>query len=237
MQLKCLIVDDEPMARRGLTEYCEETGFLEPVASVASAVKALPILREGQIQLLFLDVQMPGMTGIELLKVLPHPPLVIFTTAYSEYAVESFELNVLDYLLKPVSFDRFLRAALKAQSWYEYQRTAPGTGKDFFFIKCDNRLEKLFFDDILYVEALQNYVAIQTSQRRYLTYVTFKGVEEYLPSDRFIKVHKSYLVALSKIDSIMGNELSIGPYQIPLSRSMKEEVLSRILDNRFLKRE
>lgn len=237
MKLKCLIVDDEPLARRGLQEYCTEAGFLEVVGVAETAVKALAVLREQQVDLLFLDVQMPGMTGIELLKALPQPPLVIFTTAFSEYAVEGFSLNIVDYLVKPIAFDRFLKASLKAQAWYAFSKGPADQAREYFFVKCDNRLEKLHYDELLYAEALQNYVAIQTVQRRYLTYVTFKSVEEYLPRDRFIKVHKSYLVALNKIDSISGNELLIGAHHIPISRGMKDEVLSRILDNRFLKRE
>lgn len=238
MSITCIIVDDEPLARKGLKEYVSDTGFLQLLGEFDSPLKAAEWIGANPVQLLFLDIQLPRITGLDLFKSLRNPPPVIFTTAYPQYALEGFEVNALDYLVKPFSFDRFLKAALKAQEFYEVRESnSAGSGsEDFFFIKADNRLVKLFFEDILYVEALQNYVTIHTPVRKYMTYLTFKAVEDYLPSDKFIKVHKSYLVAAARIDSIEGNDIRIGQQHIPISRNQKEEVMERLLKNRFLKR-
>ncbi|RPE08340.1 DNA-binding response regulator [Chitinophaga lutea] len=233
MTIRCLIVDDEPLARKGLKEYIEDVPFLELAGECDSPVKAAAILQTQPVQLLFLDVQMPRMTGIEFLRSLPQPPLVIFTTAHPDYAVESFELNALDYLLKPISFERFMKAVMKARAYMDVHQKKDA---DYFFIKCDNKLEKINFQDVLFVEALQNYVAVHTTQRKFTTYLTFKGVEEYLPAERFIKVHKSFIVAVDKIDSIDGNELVIGQHHIPISRNLKDEVMEKILNKRYLRR-
>jgi DNA-binding LytR/AlgR family response regulator len=149
-------------------------------------------------------------------------------------------VNALDYLVKPISFERFLKSAMKAREYYEVREknipepglTAPG----YFFIKADNKLVKLFFDELLFAEALQNYVVIHTKEKKYITYLTFKAVEEYLPGDRFVKTHKSYIVAASRIDSIEGNGIRIGPHHIPISRNLREEVMEKLLNNRFLRR-
>jgi len=238
MNLRCMIVDDEPLARKGLQEYCADVDFLEVVAVCDSPVKAVDLLQTEQIHLLFLDIQMPRINGLDLMRSLPQPPLVIFTTAFAEYALQGFELDVIDYLLKPIAFERFLKAALKARSYFELlQRPAAGADNTgYFFIKCDNGLERICFDDILYAEALQNYVVLHTVQRKYITYLTFKAVEDYLPEQQFLRVHKSYIVALSKIDRIAGSDIIIGPHYIPISRHLKEEVMERILRDRYLKR-
>ncbi|WP_119080206.1 LytR/AlgR family response regulator transcription factor [Chitinophaga alhagiae] len=233
MTIRCLIVDDEPLARKGLREYIADIPFLELAGECDSPVKALATLQTQPVDLLLLDIQMPRMTGLELLRSLPRPPLVIFTTAHPDYAVESFELNVLDYLLKPVSFERFMKAVMKARAYLDAQQKKDA---NYFFIKCDNRLEKINYEDILFVEALQNYVAIHTPARKFTTYLTFKGVEEYLPPERFVKVHKSFIVALDKITSIDGNELVIGQHHVPVSRNLKDEVMEKILNKRYLKR-
>lgn len=230
MNLRCLVVDDEPLARKGLKEYISDVSFLELAGECDSAVKAADVLHNEQVDILFLDIQMPRMTGLELLRTLPQRPLVILTTAYANYAVESFELDVFDYLLKPVSFERFLKAVNKAKTTLK-KETA-----EYFFIKCDNKLEKIALAEVLFAEALQNYVAIHTPARKYITYLTFKGVEEYLPADRFLKVHKSFIVGLDKIESIEGNEVIIAGHHIPISRNLKDEVMEKILHNRFLKR-
>jgi DNA-binding LytR/AlgR family response regulator len=233
-----MIVDDEPLARKGLQEYCADVDFLEVVAVCDSPVKAVALLQQQPVHLLFLDIQMPRISGLDLLRSLPQPPLVIFTTAYPEYALQGFELNVIDYLLKPVAFERFLKASLKARSYFELlQRPAAGSeSAGYFFIKCDNGLERISFDDILYAEALQNYVVLHTQQRKYITYLTFKAVEDYLPEQQFLRVHKSYIVALSRIDRIAGSDIIIGPHYIPISRHLKEGVMERILRDRYLKR-
>jgi DNA-binding LytR/AlgR family response regulator len=235
-----MIIDDEPLARKGLKEYIADAGFLELVAEFDNALKATDMLNKGEVQLLFLDIQMPKITGLEFFKTLQQPPPVIFTTAYPQFALDGFEVNALDYLVKPVSFERFLKAAMKAKEYYEIREknlpAAAGPAADYFFIKADNKLIKLFFDDILFAEALQNYVVIYTADKKYITYLTFKSVEDYLPADKFIKTHKSYIVAASKIDSIEGNDIRIGQHHIPISRNLKDEVMEKLVNNRFLRR-
>lgn len=238
MSIHCVIIDDEPLARKGLREYIADTGFLNLLGEFDSPLKATELLGSGQVQLLFLDIQMPRITGLDFFKSLQHPPPVIFTTAYPQYALEGFEVNALDYLVKPFSFDRFFKAALKAKEYYEVRETnnKEAVESDFFFIKADNKLVKILFEEVLFVEALQNYVTIHTVAKKFMTYLTFKAVEDYLPADKFLKVHKSYIVAASKIDSIEANDIRIGQHHIPISRNQKDEVMEKLLRNRFLKR-
>lgn len=238
MKINCVIIDDEPLARKGMKEYLSDVDFLNLIGEFDSPLKATELISSGEAQLLFLDIQMPKITGLDFFKSLKQPPPVIFTTAYPEYALEGFEVNALDYLVKPISFERFLKAALKAKEFYEIRETnARYEGvSDYFFIKADNKLVKILFDHLLYVEALQNYVLIHTTEKKYMTYLTFKSVEEYLPSEKFLKVHKSYIVSVLKIDSIEGNDILIGNHHIPISRNQKDGVMDKILSNRFLKR-
>jgi DNA-binding LytR/AlgR family response regulator len=238
MKINCVVIDDEPLARKGLGEYIADVDFLQLAGEFDNPLKATGLVGAGEVQLLFLDIQMPKITGIDFFKSLQNPPPVIFTTAYPQYALEGFEVNALDYLVKPISFDRFLKAAMKAKEYYEMREKnmKEALPSDYFFIKADNKLVKISFDEVLYVEALQNYVTVHTRDKKYMTYLTFKSVEEYLPEDKFIKVHKSYIVAASKIDSIEGNDIRIGQQHIPISRNQKEEVMEKLLRNRFLKR-
>jgi len=241
MKINCIIIDDEPLARKGLKEYIHEVDFLNLNGEFDNPLKATEFLGKGDVQLLFLDIQMPKITGLDFLKSLQHAPPVIFTTAYPQYALDGFDLNALDYLVKPISFDRFLKAAMKAKEYYEVRQenTRPADAKkpsDYFFIKADNKLVKILYEDLFFVEALQNYVAIHCKDKKYITYLTFKSVEEYLPSDRFIKTHKSFIVSASKIDSIEGNDIRIGTHHVPISRNLKDEVMEKLLSGKFLKR-
>lgn len=237
-QINCLVIDDEPLARKGIKEYIADVEFLSFKAEFDNPLKAVDLISNGEAELLFLDIQMPKITGMDFFKSLQNPPPVIFTTAYPQYALDGFEVNALDYLVKPIAFDRFLKAALKAKEFYEIRESNSTEQKtaDYFFIKSDNKLVKLFFDEILYVEALQNYVTIYTRDKKYLTYLTFKAVEDYLPGDRFLKVHKSYIVSADKIDSIEGNDIRIGQQHIPISRNQKDEVMDKLLKGKILKR-
>lgn len=234
-----MIIDDEPIARKGLKEYIADVDFLHLDSEFDSAMKAIDRLNSGGIQLLFLDIQMPKMSGIELLRSLQKPPLVILTTAYPQYALEGYELDVLDYLVKPVSFSRFVKAAMKAKEYVCSRRASALAGAspdDHFFIKTDGALVKIMYTDILFAEATQNYVTIHTKDKKYLTHLTFKGIEENLPASEFLKVHKSYIVNLSKIDGIETAGLVIGPHKIPISRANKEEIMQLILKGKLLKR-
>jgi DNA-binding LytR/AlgR family response regulator len=240
--ISCIIIDDEPLARKGLKEYIADVDFLRLAGEFDNPVKATEIISRGEAQLLFLDIQMPKITGLEFFKTLQQAPPVIFTTAYPQYALEGFEVNALDYLVKPFSFERFLKSVLKAKEFYEVRQknaaeSAPASAHpDYFFIKADNKLVKIACHELLFAEALQNYVVIHTTERKYITYLTFKSVEDYLPADKFIRTHKSYIVSAARIDSIEGNDIRIGPHHIPISRNLKDEVMERLLNGKFLKR-
>lgn len=240
MTLRCVIIDDEPIARKGLKEYIQDAAFLQLAGEFDNPLKAADLLMKEKIDLLFLDIQMPKMTGMEFLKTLSQPPMAIFTTAYPQYAVEGFEWNAIDYLLKPFSFERFWKAVTKARNMHEAitqaaVTTSPGE-PDYFFIKSDNKLVKIAYDDILFVEALQNYVAIYTTGKKYITYLTFHSIETHLPAGRFTRTHKSYLVAADKVESIEGNDITIGKHHIPISRTEREAVLQQLIQNRLLRR-
>jgi len=242
--INCIIIDDEPLARKGLREYISDVDFLNLAGEYDNPLKATEMISRGDAQLLFLDIQMPKITGLDFMKTLQKPVPVIFTTAFPQYALDGFDLNALDYLVKPISFDRFLKAALKAKEYYEVRqkneadKTSAGEARigDYFFIKADNKLVKVSFNDILFIEALQNYVVVHTHEKKLITYLTFKSVEEYLPSSQFIKVHKSFIVSATKIDSIDGNDIRIVQHHIPISRNLKDEVMDKLLKGKFLKR-
>jgi DNA-binding LytR/AlgR family response regulator len=242
MKLSCIIIDDEPLARKGLREYLADVDFLQLAGEFDNPVKAMDMLAKEEIHLLFLDIQMPKITGLEFFKTLQHAPPVIFTTAFPQYALEGFELNALDYLVKPVSFDRFLKAAMRAKEFYEVRQKnisekTPGAAiPEYFFIKADSKLVKIAYDDLLFAEALQNYVVIHTRDKKYITYLTFRSVEDYLPPDKFIKTHKSYIISASKVDSIEANDIRIGQHHIPISRNLKDEVMNKLVNGKFLKR-
>jgi DNA-binding LytR/AlgR family response regulator len=239
VKMTCLIVDDEPLARRGIENLIAEVPFLQQVASCTNPMQAAKVLGEERIDLMFLDVQMPKMTGIEFLRTLKNPPITIITTAYQNYALEGYELDVTDYLIKPISLERFTKAVNKAREFFQLRTVGSNrlaVADDYFFIKCGSRYEKVAYDDVLFVEALQNYVVIQTRSKRLITYLTFKGVEEYLPASQFLKVQKSYIVSLPKIEKIEGGEIKIGQHSIPISRQSKDEVMNAILGNKLIKR-
>lgn len=240
MKISCIIIDDEPLARKGLKEYVQEVDFLHLLGEFDNPLKATDTLAQQRVDLLFLDIQMPKITGVEFMKSLQQKPLVIFTTAYPDYALEGFELDAVDYLLKPFSFDRFLKSVMKARRLLDkshVETVSPGEQEeDYFFIKADNRLVKIRYDEILFAEALQNYVSIQTTTRKYITYLTFKSLVESLSSHLFLQTHKSFVVSLPKIDSVEGNELIIGVHRIPISRTQREDVLAKVLGDKYLKR-
>lgn len=226
MKLKCIITDDEPVARKGLQGYVEKIDFLELVSVCEDAVQLNSILKQQQADLLFLDIEMPYISGIEFLKNTPNPPKVIFTTAYEKYAIQGYELDVLDYLLKPISFERFLKSANKA---FDYFSASIKQDKTYLFVKTDNKLEKINFSDILFAEAMENYVAIYSADKKLIIHSTLKSLFESLPTADFIQPHKSYIVNMNCIKSIEGNILNIDKYQVPVSKYLKEEVMKKIL--------
>ncbi len=239
MKIRCMIIDDEPLARKGLREYINDVDFLELDSEFDAALAAIDRLNSGNIQLLFLDIQMPRLNGLSLLRSLSHPPLVVLTTAYPEYALESYELDVLDYLVKPIAFDRFVKAAVKAREYiHSRNRTNdPGASEEaYFFIKTDGRLQKIAYADILFAEAMENYVVIHTKEKKHIAYLTFKAMEESFPEQGFLKVHKSYIVNLAQVDGIEAGCIIVGSQRIPISRSNKEEIVNAILSGKLLKR-
>jgi two-component system LytT family response regulator len=183
---------------------------------------------------------MPKMNGIDFLKIVQNPPMVIITTAFPSYALESFQLNVLDYLLKPITFDRFFKAANKAKDYFQLisKSSLPDLQKtdqdaDYFFIKCDNKYEKIHFNDILYIQGMQNYVTICTLKGNYLTLLYLKNLEQNLDSKSFIRVHKSYIVSIDKIEAIDGNEIIIKSHRIPISRNYREHIIQQVVKNKL----
>lgn len=239
MKLKCIIIDDEPIARKLIEEFIGDIDFLELIGQAENPAKAISLLSDNAIDLIFLDINMPTINGINFLKSSKNTASIIMTTAYAEYAVEAFSLDVLDYLVKPIPFERFLKACIKAREVYETKKqiaqSAPNAA-DHFFIKCDNQIQKVFYNDLLYAESMLNYVVLYTTARKMIVYITLKSLEEQLPESRFIKVHKSYIVNRDKIKSIEGNMLNIGSEKITISQNLREKVLNDILKDKVIKR-
>lgn len=232
--INCLVVDDEPIARNGMVEHIGQVDFLNTVAICKNAIEASTVLDNYSVDLVFLDIQMPKITGIDFLKNLSNPPLVVFTTAYPQYAIEGYELNVLDYLLKPVSFERFFKAVLKAQSYLQLKaKQETEITESYFFIKSNQKIEKIMLEDILYIEALSNYVILYTKSKKHIVYMSFKGIESQLPKHLFLKIHKSYIVAISAIQTIDNNQVMLANQSLPLSKSYKIAVMNRVEKNMF----
>lgn len=239
MKLKCIIIDDEPVARKILQEFIEEIAYLDLIGQAENPLKAISLIDNNDIDIIFLDINMPKVNGIEFLKTSKLNASIIMTTAYAEYAVEAFDLEVLDYLVKPIAFERFLKACNKTKKARKI-RSIPQdqTIKDdnHFFIKYNNQIEKVFYDDLIYAEAMLNYVMLYTSSKKMMVYVTIKNLEEQLPPAIFIKVHKSFIVNISKVKSIEGNVLNIGNEKITISQSLREKVISEIVRDKMIRR-
>ena len=239
MKLKCIIIDDEPVARKVLQGFIEEIDFLELTGQAENPLKAMPLLHDNEIDIIFLDINMPKTNGIDFLKSSMTQANIIMTTAYAEYAVEAYGLDVLDYLVKPIAFDRFLKACNKAKEMKALKGTTGNQSNktsDHFFIKCDNQIEKVFYADLIYAEAMLNYVMLYTNSKKMMVYITIKSLEEQLPSDIFIKVHKSFIVNINKIKSIEGNILDIGNAKIAISQNLREKVINEIVKDKMIQR-
>jgi DNA-binding LytR/AlgR family response regulator len=239
MKLKCIIIDDEPIARKVLQEFIEEIDYLELLGQAENPLKAMSLLNENDIDIVFLDINMPKINGIDFLKNSRLNAKIIMTTAYAEYAVEAYGLDVLDYLVKPIAFERFLKACNKAKEAGKVIAIAPdqtGKANDHFFIKYNNQIEKVFYDDLVYAEAMLNYVMLYTNSKKMMVYVTIKSLEEQLPASIFLKVHKSFIVNINKIKSIEGNILDIGNEKITISQSLQQKVINEIVKDKMIKR-
>ena len=237
--MNCVIIDDEPLAREGLSTYVREIDFLRLVGSCENSIALTKVMDETKVDLIFLDIQMPKMNGMEFLKITKDPPIVIITSAYPSYALESFQLNVLDYLLKPITFDRFFQAVKKAKEYFQLISGHAATSAEansYFFIKCESKYEKIFFDDILYIEGMQNYVRIYTTKGKYMTLLNLKDIEQNLQNGSFIRVHKSFIVNITRIDCIEKHEISIQSTRIPISRNFREHVIEKIVNDKLWKK-
>lgn len=235
-KLRTIIVDDEPVAIKGIRNLANEMPYLDVVGSFGNAMEALEFMNHNEVDLMFLDINMPKITGLELLRILKKKPITIITSAYREYALESFDLDVLDYLVKPISLERFTKACLKAKDFFEFSEyRVPSNNANYIFVNCDKKIEKVFFDDILFIESLNNYISIVTEREKLVTHLTLKSIEEILPKDRFLKVQKSFIVSLSKVKGIVDGEIVINEKIIPISRDKKKEILKIILGSNYLK--
>ena len=239
--IKAIIVDDEPLAQDVLETYIEKMPDLELVKKCGNAFEANEVLKEENIDLMFLDIQMPQLTGVEFLKSLANPPVVIFTTAYPDYAVEGFELNAIDYLLKPISLERFMKAVNKASEMIKVRKgenqNDDSDGKEFFFVKADKKLIKCNYDDILYIEGLKDYVIIRQENSRIITLQTMKSLEAKLPSDKFKRIHRSYIVNIDRIKAIVGNMVEVQEKgqakHIPIGKNYRDDLLAIVNSSRL----
>jgi DNA-binding LytR/AlgR family response regulator len=230
MKIKCLIIDDEPLAQRILERYTQDVSSLEVVQKCNNALDAIEIMKEQKIDLIFLDINMPKLTGLEFLRSLQHPPLVIITTAYAEYAIQGYELDVVDYLMKPFGMERFLKAIqkvhdiLKPRKYSLLEKTSGNSQEDqYIFVKSSKKTYRLNLNDILYVEALGDYVKIYTTNRMIVSYHSMKNMENLLSPKQFPRIHKSFIVSLSKIDLIEGNQVKLRDRYIPIGTNFKSE--------------
>jgi len=236
MKLNCIIIDDEPVARRILQDYAADVDFLSVAGVAESPVTASNLLAHQSIDLMFLDINMPRINGLEFLRSTPSIPMTIIASAYAEYALDGFDLNVVDYLVKPFSFERFFRACSKARDLYLLRKQTGENVDDHFFVKHESKIEKVWYEQLLYVESMSNYVILHTTSRKMIVYLTLKGIEKDLPAERFIRVHKSFIVNKQKIESIEGHTLHIHGHQIPISSNLSDDVIKAILNNRLFKR-
>ncbi|HTF80177.1 MAG TPA: LytTR family DNA-binding domain-containing protein [Cytophagales bacterium] len=226
MIINCIAVDDEPLALDVIEHHASKVPYVNLKARLNSALEALDFLHKENVDLLFLDIQMPDLTGFELLKTLRHTPMIVFTTAYPNYAVESYDLNALDYLLKPISFDKFLRSVNKAKyrldSSLEHPMTTPFMSTDFIFVKTEYKTVKISLDEILFIESLKDYVVFHLKTEKIQSLLSIKAVEAFLSKDLFVRVHRSFIISLDKIDEIERTTIIIGKNIIPIGDNYKE---------------
>jgi DNA-binding LytR/AlgR family response regulator len=236
-KIKCLVIDDEPPARDILKKYVSEVELLELAGECSNAVETLSFLQNNAVELLFLDIKMPHILGTSFLRTLKNPPRVIFTTAFRKYAVEGFDLNAVDFLLKPISFERFLQAVNKVMQLNIHAsetgkltgETVPDQSHPFLYFRADRKMVKVFLEDILFIESLKDYIKVVTTSKVIVSKQSISALEEMLPKDAFVRVHRSYLIAVNKIDAYHSDLIEIGKKEIPVGRLFKHEV-NRILN-------
>jgi len=233
LDIKCIIVDDEPLARAGLKDYVDEISFLVFKGEFKNALEANDYLKENKVDLMFLDINMPKISGLEFAKNLENPPLIIFTTAYREFAAESYEVEGFDYLVKPISFNRFFKSANKAQTLLN---AVAGKTDEHFFIKADGKIIKIRVSEVLFIESMKDYVKIQLEKESYKTLLSLKQIEKELPEEEFIRVHRSFIISKTHISSIDGNQIQIGEKKVPIAPNLRSEMLDKILGDNLWKR-
>lgn len=244
--MKCLAIDDEPLALNVIEEFCSKIEYLELVKKCENAIDAIQVINKHPVDLIFLDIHMPHVSGLEFIKTLPNPPLVIFTTAYSEYALQGYELSAIDYLLKPIPFERFLKAVNKAYEIYNLRsvsnqsktdvtdhKESTDNAADFMLIKVEYSTVRVNYADIIYIEGLKDYVKIYTTGKMRMTKSTLKNLEAKLPESLFIRVHKSYIVSYSHINKVENNRIVISEKRIPIGDQYKERFYQFINKNRI----
>ena len=236
MTLNCIIIDDEPLAADLLASYAKKTLFLNLIGVFNSAVEGVKAIRENRVDLIFLDIQMPELSGLEFAKILPKETKIIFTTAFSQYAIDGYKANAIDYLMKPISYDDFLDASNRALDWFQTTHQAENASTDLFiFVKSEYKLVKIMFDDILYIEGVKDYVKIylNNDHKPIMTLMNMKKIEESLPKPEFMRIHRSYIVHMKKIDGIDRFRVVIGDAVLPISDSYKT-ILQDYLDGHTL---
>jgi len=235
MKIKCIIIDDEPLAIKVIENYLSDFQNMELIGTFNTAVAALPIIENQDIDVIFLDINMPKMNGLDFLRSLPAKPHIVITTAYREYAVESFDLDVLDYLVKPIPFGRFLKAITKINNRMNAEKGktngAPFNEAPFIFLKVDKKLMKFKLNDILYIESLKDYIKIITTTGNYLVHKSMTSISQELPSDNFLRIHRSFTIAINKIQSIEGNSVEIANRRVPIGRNYLQIAKQKILNN------
>ncbi len=236
--INVIIIEDEPLAQEILENYISKLPQLNLVATCSNAIEGGAALKEHDVHLIFLDIQMPQITGIEFLKSLSNPPLTIFTTALPNHAVEGFELDAVDYLVKPIPLDRFMKAIGKAEEILKRDSNiVANDGEDFIFVKSDKKLIKIKYDDIIYIEGLKDYVIIRMANSKVITLQTMKSLEVKLPENLFKRIHRSYIVAIDKIDALVGNSIEVtergAPKIIPVGKNYKDQILNIINSKRI----
>lgn len=238
-KITSIIIDDEPIARRILEDYIKPDERLSLLGTYKNAREAMPAMAEHRPELVFLDINMPGLSGFQFLKTMTDPPSVIFTTAYREFALQGFDANAIDYLLKPISPERFLLSIEKAYRLLRLlsSKSEPvpdAAEEDYFFVKSDGMLIKIFYKDVLFVEALKEYIKIVTRERQVVTYHTISGFEEKMPAGMFYRIHRSFLVNINAIDAIEGAVVKVGHHDLPLSREEKEAFINQITQGKMI---
>jgi two-component system, LytTR family, response regulator len=237
MKINCVAIDDEPLALDIIKDYCSKISYLNLLKTFTSPLDSIEYLKSNNVHLLFLDIQMEQLTGIQLLNVIKSKPQVIFTTAYDSFAVIGYELDAVDYLLKPISFERFLKATSKAYEKLQLERdnniekatvVAEKIKHDYFFIKTDAKMQKVNFNDILFIEGQADYLRVVTEKERFMTLMNFKSIEDILPKEDFVRVHKSYIIAISKIEYVERSHIKIQEDLIPISEGYRSHFFKAI---------